>query len=42
MERKIHGVPEKNRRQVARYALDVMGIRMDKMTKEQKRYQASS
>ena len=42
MERKIHGVPEKIDGQVARYALDVMGIRMDKMTKEQKHYQASS
>ncbi len=42
MERKIHGVPEKIDGQVARYALDVMGIRMRKMTKEQKHYQASS
>ncbi|HEU0047935.1 MAG TPA: hypothetical protein VFQ43_10075 [Nitrososphaera sp.] len=42
MERKIHGVPEKIDGQVARYALDVMGIRMGKMTKEQKHDQASS
>jgi len=42
MERKIHGVPEKIDGQVARYALDVMVIRMGKMTKEQKHDQASS
>jgi len=41
MERKIHAVPEKIDGQVARYALDVVGIRMHKMTKEQKHYQAS-
>jgi len=42
MERKVHCLPEKIDGQVARYALDVMVIRIDEMTKEQKYYQASS
>ncbi|HEV8405894.1 MAG TPA: hypothetical protein VGQ13_08310 [Nitrososphaera sp.] len=35
-------VPEKIDDQVAKYALDVMSIRIDEMTEEQKHYQASS
>lgn len=42
MQARIYVVPEKIDDQVARYALDAMGITIDKMTKEQKRYQASS
>jgi adenosylhomocysteinase len=42
MERRVYAVPEKIDRQVARYALDAMGIIIDEMTKEQKRYQESS
>jgi adenosylhomocysteinase len=42
MEKKVYGVPEKIDEQVARYALDAMGITIDEITKEQRRYQASS
>ncbi|HEY3094566.1 MAG TPA: adenosylhomocysteinase [Nitrososphaera sp.] len=42
MERKVHGVPEKLDELVAEYALDAMGIRIDELTKEQRRYQSSS
>jgi adenosylhomocysteinase len=42
MERKVYGVPEKIDGQVARYALDAMGIKIDEMTKAQRRYQESS
>lgn len=42
MQARIYVVPEKIDDQVARYALDAMGITIDEMTKEQKRYQASS
>lgn len=42
MEARIYRVPEKIDEQVARYALDSMGITIDEMTKEQKCYQASS
>jgi adenosylhomocysteinase len=39
MEVKLHNVPEKIDNKIAEYALDVLGIRIDEMTKEQKRYQ---
>jgi adenosylhomocysteinase len=42
MERKVYGVPEKIDEQVARYALDAMGITIDEMTREQKHYQNST
>jgi adenosylhomocysteinase len=42
MEAKVHGVPEKIDEQVAGYALDAMGVAIDAMTREQKRYQNSS
>jgi adenosylhomocysteinase len=42
MERKVYDVPEKIDWQVARYALDAMGIAIDELTREQKLYQASS
>jgi adenosylhomocysteinase len=42
MERKVLAVPEKMDGQVAEYALDAMGITIDEMTKEQRRYQESS
>lgn len=42
MEAKVHSVPEKIDNEVAGYALDAMGIRIDEMTREQKRYQESS
>jgi adenosylhomocysteinase len=42
MERKVHGVPEKLDELVAMHALDAMGIKIDEMTKEQRRYKASS
>ena len=42
MELKVHGVPEKLDEQVGRYTLDAMGIRIDEMTEEQKRYMHSS
>jgi adenosylhomocysteinase len=42
MERKVYAVPEEIDEQVARYALDSMGISIDELTKEQRRYQASS
>ena len=42
MEVKVRGVPEKLDEQVGSYALDAMGIRIDEMTEEQKRYINSS
>jgi adenosylhomocysteinase len=42
MERKVHSVPEELDELVAMQALYAIGIRIDKMTKEQRRYQASS
>lgn len=42
MEVKVHGVPEQIDQDVGAYALDSMGIRIDQMTEEQKRYQQSS
>ncbi|HEX7033282.1 MAG TPA: adenosylhomocysteinase [Nitrososphaera sp.] len=42
MEAKVYDVPEKIDSQVARYALDAMGIAIDEMTAEQRRYQNSS
>jgi adenosylhomocysteinase len=42
MEVKVHNVPEQIDQDVGGYALDSMGIRIDQMTEEQKRYQQSS
>jgi adenosylhomocysteinase len=42
MELRVHAVPEKLDEQVGRYTLDAMGIRIDEMTEEQKRYIHSS
>ena len=42
MEVKVHSVPEKIDQDVGRYALDSMGIRIDKMIEEQERYEHSS
>jgi len=42
MEPKVYGVPEKLDSDVAKYALDAMGVGIDSMTKEQKHYQDSS
>jgi adenosylhomocysteinase len=42
MEVKVHSVPEQIDQDVGGYALDSMGIRIDQMTEEQKRYQQSS
>jgi adenosylhomocysteinase len=42
MERKVYAVPEKIDDQVARYALDAMGISIDELTEEQRRYQEST
>jgi adenosylhomocysteinase len=42
MESIVHGVPEKIDNDVAKYALDAMGVRIDAVTKEQKHYQDSS
>jgi adenosylhomocysteinase len=42
MEPMVHGVPEKIDSDVARYALDAMGVRIDAMTKEQRHYRDSS
>jgi adenosylhomocysteinase len=39
MKPRVHGVPEKIDSDVARYALDTMGIKVDSMTKAQKQYQ---
>ncbi|UVS68433.1 adenosylhomocysteinase [Nitrososphaera viennensis] len=41
MERKVYGVPEEIDLQVAKSALDAMGVRIDEMTEEQKKYQNS-
>lgn len=41
MEKKVYGVPEDIDVQVAKSALDAMGIRIDEMTEEQKKYQDS-
>lgn len=38
----LHGVPEKIDSDVRWLALDAMGIDIDEMTKEQRRYQDSS
>jgi adenosylhomocysteinase len=42
MELKVHSVPEKMDNDVGSYALDALGIRIDEMTEEQKRYLQSS
>jgi len=42
LDAKVYDVPEKIDGQVARYALDAMGITIDEMTPEQRRYQDSS
>ena len=42
METRVHSVPEQIDQDVGDYALDSMGIRIDQMTEEQKRYQQSS
>jgi adenosylhomocysteinase len=42
MELKVHSVPEKIDNDVGSYALDALGIRIDEMTEEQKRYLHSS
>jgi adenosylhomocysteinase len=42
MELKVHSVPEKMDDLVGSYALDALGIRIDEMTEEQKRYLHSS
>ena len=42
MEVKVHSVPEQIDQDVGSYALDSMGIRIDKMIEEQERYQHSS
>jgi adenosylhomocysteinase len=42
METRVHSVPEQIDLDVGAYALDSMGIRIDQMTEEQKRYQQSS
>ena len=42
MEVKVHNVPEKIDQDVASYALDSMGIKIDQMIEEQRRYQQSS
>jgi adenosylhomocysteinase len=41
MEKKLYDVPEKLDELVARYALHAMDIRIDKLTEQQRRYQAS-
>jgi adenosylhomocysteinase len=41
MEKKVYSVPEDIDLEVARSALRAMGIKIDKMTKEQKEYQSS-
>ena len=42
MELKVHSVPEKMDNDVGSYALDALGIRIDEVTEEQKRYLQSS
>jgi adenosylhomocysteinase len=42
MEVKVHNVPEKIDQDVASYTLDSMGIKIDQMIEEQRRYQHSS
>ncbi|MFL6478122.1 MAG: adenosylhomocysteinase [Nitrososphaera sp.] len=42
MEVKVHGVPEQIDQDVGIYALDIMGVKIDHMTGEQKRYLHSS
>jgi adenosylhomocysteinase len=42
MEWRLHAVPENQDELVAGYALNTMGVKIDEMTKEQKRYQVSS
>ncbi len=42
MEPRVHAVPEKIDNDVARYALGAMGVRIDSITKEQRRYRDSS
>ncbi len=42
MEIRVHNVPEQIDQDVGDYALDSLGIRIDQMTEEQKRYQQSS
>jgi adenosylhomocysteinase len=41
MEKKVYGVPEEIDREIARLKLSSMGIRIDKLTKEQKKYLSS-
>ncbi len=42
MEQRVYGMPEKIDTDVAGYALDAMGIAIDEVTNEQRRYQNSS
>jgi len=41
MEKKVYGVPEEIDREIARLKLSSMGIRIDKLTQEQKKYLSS-
>jgi S-adenosylhomocysteine hydrolase len=41
MEQKVYSVPERIDNDVASYALDAMGIKIDSMTKEQMQYNTS-
>jgi adenosylhomocysteinase len=42
MEQRVYGVPEKIDTNIAGYALDAIGIAIDELTNEQRRYQNSS
>jgi adenosylhomocysteinase len=42
MQPRVYGVPERIDAQVAKYALDAMGIKIDALTEDQRRYQKSA
>ena len=41
LEKKVYPVPEKIDKEIARLKLEAMGIKIDKLTKEQEKYLAS-
>ena len=41
LENKVYGVPKEMDREIARLKLKSMGVRIDKLTKEQREYLAS-
>jgi adenosylhomocysteinase len=41
LKQEVYGVPEKIDKEIARLKLDAMGVKIDRLTPEQKKYLAS-